>query len=162
MPAKSFVGQTVERTHSIVLEGETDMVFPLFGPIREADWAAGWEPEMVAGDGLTPQRGAVFRTVDDDRGETVWLLSHLDLEERRIGYVRTTPLSDLAEISIAVDPHPSEGSIATVTYRITSLSEEGNQYAGSFTEERYGELIDEWQTAINHFLATGEQLSTHL
>ncbi len=117
---------------------------------------------MVAGDGLTPERGSVFRTIDDERGETVWLLARLDAEQRRIGYVRTTPLSDLAEISIGVDPHPSGGSTATITYRITSLSEEGNRFAESFTDERYGELIDEWRTAINYFLSTGEQLHTQL
>lgn len=101
--SEKFTGKVADRTHTIVLHAEPDTVFPLFGPIREAEWAAGWEPRIVAGDGQAPARGCVFRTTDHERGETVWLLVQLDVEKRRIGYVRTTPLSDLAEISIGIE-----------------------------------------------------------
>ncbi len=160
--SSGFPGRVVERTHTIVLNDEPDRVFPLFGPERETDWATGWEPEIVAGDGLAPERGCVFRTRDPDRGETVWLLARLDRERHHIGYVRTTPSSDLAEISIVVKALRGGGSSARITYRITGLSEAGNRYVEGFTEERYQELIDEWALAINHFLTTGEQLPTRL
>ena len=157
-----FFGRVVERTHRIALNGEADQVFPLFGPIREADWVAGWEPEMVAGDGLTPERGCVFRTFDTERGETVWLLAQLDFEDCRIGYLRATPQSDLAEITIEVESDAPGRSVAAITYRVTGLSEAGNRYAESFTEQHYQEWIDEWAVAINHYLATGHRLPTHL
>jgi len=162
MVGRRFTGRVVERTHGIILDGEPDDVFALFGPIREADWAADWEPEIVAGDGQAPERGCVFRTYDDDRGETVWLLAGLDRNERRIEYVRVTPLVDLAEIAISVDEHQPGRSRAEVTYRIVGLSEEANHYVDGFTEERYAALIDEWATAINHYRATGERLATEL
>ena len=160
--AGGFDARVVERTHTIVLNGEPAVVFPLFGPVREGDWVAGWEPEIVSGDGLTPKRGCVFRTFDQKRGETVWLLSDIDSGDHRITYVRTTPRSDLAEINIEVKQHQSGLARASITYRLVGLSEAGNRYVESFTEERYRELIDEWEVAINHFLETGEQLPTRL
>ncbi|MGZ8754742.1 MAG: hypothetical protein ACXW15_06090 [Acidimicrobiia bacterium] len=160
--SEKFTGKVADRTHTIVLHAEPDTVFPLFGPIREAEWAAGWEPRIVAGDGQAPARGCVFRTTDRERGETVWLLVQLDVEKRRIGYVRTTPQSDLAEISIGIEPKGSGQSSARISYRITGLSDAGNRYVDSFTEDWYGELIDEWAVAINHYLNTGRQLPTRL
>ncbi len=155
------VGQVAERTHQIVLNGEPDEVFPLFGPVREADWAAGWEPEVIAGDAVQPERGCVFRTNDNERGETIWLLAQLDPSKRRIGYVRTTPRSDLAEIIIEVRPDSPGQSQAQITYRVTGLSDKGNRYVAQFTQERYVEWLNEWAVAINHYLATGEQHPTH-
>jgi hypothetical protein len=157
-----FRAVVVERTHQITLNSDPDEVFPLFGPAREADWAAGWEPDLVTCRPQEPQPGCVFRTYDSDRGETIWLLSRLDRPRRRIEYVKTTPASDLSQIAVTVS-HAGEGSAsAEVTYRMTGLSAPGNAYVASFTDERYRRLIEEWATAINHYLTTGEQRPTGL
>ena len=159
---RGFRGRVVEQTHAILLDGDPDEVFALFGPVREADWAADWNPEIVAGDGHTPERGCVFRTYHDDRGETIWLLAGLDRDERWIEYVRVTPLSDLAEITIRVDQPEPGRSRAEVTYRIVGLTVDANHYVDGFTEARYAALIDEWATAINHYRTTGERLAPEL
>ena len=158
----TFRGLVVERTHRITLDGEPEAVFALFGPLREAEWAAGWEPELLAYSAGVPEPGWVFRTYDADRGETVWLLALLESEQRHIEYVRTTPKSDLAQIRITVSEVEGGRSSAEITYRLTGLSDAGNRYVGSFTEAHYRDLIDEWATAINHYLATGEALATSL
>ncbi len=158
----STSGRVAERIHAIGLDGEPDDVFPLFGPIREADWAAGWDPEVVAGDALQPELGCVFRTTGAERGETIWLIAELDASKRRIGYVRTTPTSDLTQIVIDVRPDSPGQSQAQITYRVTGLSDAGNRYVEQFTHERYVEWLKEWAVAINHYLATGEQHPTHL
>lgn len=164
MPESSdqFRAVVIERTHEITLDGGPDEVFPLFEPAREADWATGWEPELVTCRVHEPQPGCVFRTHDPDRGETIWLVTRLDRPRRHIEYVKTTPTSDLSQIAVTVTGAPHDSATAAVTYRMTGLSAAGNAYVASFTEERYRELIEEWETAINHFLATGEQHPTEL
>jgi len=157
-----FRGIVVERTHQISLHGDADAVFAMFGPIREADWAAGWDPELVSGDPEAPQPGCVFRTRDAVRGTTIWLLSRLEHAPRRIEYVKTTPSSDLTEITITVEAAGAACARAEVTYRLTGLSPTGNEYVTGFSELRYRELIDEWATAINHCLTTGGRLHTEL
>ena len=160
--AEPFVGRVAGRTHEIVLNGEPDTVFSLFGPIREADWASGFEPEVVVGDALTLELGCVFRTRDTVRGETIWLLVELDAADRRIGYVRVTPRFDLTRLVINVESGGPGQSVADITYRFTGLSHEGNRYVDQFTQERYVGWINEWAVAINHYLATGQQYSTEL
>ena len=161
-PTHPFRARTVERTHRITLNGGADEVFPLFGPAREADWAAGWEPELVTCQARDPEPGCVFRTTHPERGVTIWLVSRLDRTRRSIEYVKTTPASDLTEIVVTVSPKDAGSSFADVTYRMTGLSSAGNEYLATFTVARYRELIEEWATAINHYLATGEQLPTAL
>jgi len=157
-----FRGLVVQRTHRIALQGDADEVFALFGPVREADWAAGWDPELVSGDPEALEPGGVFRTRDPVRGTSIWLLSRLDPTRRRVEYVKTTPVSDLTQITITVAPEAASEARAEVTYRLTGLSPAGNEYVAGFTEPRYRELIDEWATAINHYLTTGGRLHTEL
>ena len=157
-----FRGLVVQRTHRIALQGDADEVFALFGPVREADWAAGWDPELVSCDPEALEPGCVFRTRDPVRGTTIWLMSGLDPTRRRVEYVKTTPASDLTQITISVASEGAGKARAEVTYRLTGLSPTGNEYVAGFTEPRYRELIDEWATAINRYLATGGQAPTEL
>lgn len=76
--------------------------------------------------------------------------------------MKTTPASDLTQITITVAPEAASEARAEITYRLTGLSPTGNEYVAGFTEPRYRELIDEWATAINHYLATGGQTPTEL
>ena len=96
----TFRATSTEQHHQIVLDGDPAEVFALFGPVREGDWAADWDPELISGDADAPEVGCVFRTRDPARGETIWLLSGLDRDRRIIEYVRTTPSSDVTQIRI--------------------------------------------------------------
>ena len=105
-----------------------------FTPEGEARWLPGWQPEYLHPEGDTVQEGAVFRT--RLHGEpAVWLVSHFDLAGGAIDYVRVTPESRIGTVSIRCAPAP-EGTLVTVTYRMTALSPAGEQaldaFAGQF------------------------------
>lgn len=42
-----FESARISRTSTITLNGPLGEVFPLFGPVREKEWAAGWEPRVL-------------------------------------------------------------------------------------------------------------------
>ena len=46
--------------------------------------------------------------------------------------------------------------------RLTGLSALGNDYVARFTGPHFRVWIEEWATAINHYLATGTPLHTAL
>ncbi len=158
---QEFEAAEATRTSAIILKGSPDDVFPLFSPVREAEWAEGFSPTILSS-GQDPVRaGCVFTTEQPSRGKTIWLLSEYDQEERRVSYVRVTPTSNLAQITILVIPGKDRTSVAQVTYKFTSLSEKGNEYVSKFTEDYYREWIAGWETAINHYLTTGKRLTHH-
>src|SRR5689334_10777405 len=55
-------GLYVERTEEFEVAAPADVVFPLFGPDRESDWASDWRPEPVYPVEVKAVEGAVFRT----------------------------------------------------------------------------------------------------
>ena len=49
MQLSDFKAQRLSRTGVITLNASLDQVFPLFGPMREMEWAEGWQPETACG-----------------------------------------------------------------------------------------------------------------
>ncbi|MGI9104043.1 MAG: hypothetical protein ACR2IF_16505 [Terriglobales bacterium] len=158
--APAFQGKAVTRTGVIRLHGGIDKVFPLFGPIEEKHWAAGWEPRVVyfAGPGEVAE-GMVFIT--GDNGETTWVLSHYDPAGHAIAYYNVTPAYQLRKIEIRCRPLPGEVTEATVTYTHVGLSDRGNQDVEHMNEAAYAEKMASWEKAINHYLKTGTTLPHH-
>lgn len=146
----------VERSGGFDLPAPTEIVFPLFGPGRESDWAWGWHPEPVQPDHIAAEEGAVFKT-NHDGSEAIWLLNRYDPGAGRIEYITFRNEDRLGIISIHVSSAP-EGSHVEVIYSFTALSEKGRASIAHFTGEHYRHMMHDWQHAISHYLATGETL----
>jgi hypothetical protein len=147
----------VVRTASFDLAGPKDVVFPLFGPDREREWAWGWRPEPVDPGRVVSEEGAVFMT-SHQGDRAVWVVSRYDPEAGEVEYVTFRHDDRLGVISIVVTPTAAGGSHVEVTYTFTALSEKGMQHIAHFTEEYYRAMMNTWQRAINHYLETGEVL----
>jgi hypothetical protein len=146
----------VERSGTITLQGVPNVVFPLFGPDREREWAEGWEPEPVYPPAVEAREGAVFRTRHGG-AEAVWVVSRHDAEGRFVEYTTFRRDDRVTRIRVSVDPDPGhEGwSVARVTYALTALSEQGAHHLAHFTEAHYREMMGEWEQAINGILVGG-------
>jgi len=126
-----------------------DEAFPLFGARREMDWDPDWRPHFLGTED-------VF-LVENEIGTSVWVMTQYDASERAVGYVRVTPQHTVAQIWITITPSGENASRATVTYRLTGLSTEGNQYVARFAKE-FPAKAQLWGDVINHYLATGKPL----
>ena len=91
--------------------------------------------------------GAVFTTKDHDH-DVVWVLTTYDETALRISYVIVSPNRSAAQLDIALKTIGAKDTEATVTHRMTALSEEGDRdvkdFAGEFPLER-----DHWEHAIS-------------
>ena len=135
------------------LAAPADSVFPLFGPVREAEWAPGWEPHFIAPE--TPAQtadGAVF-TTPGEHGETIWVMTTYDPRQRRVAYVIVTPGSHVAELWIQVASQGSARARADVTYRYTALGTPGNAAISHFLDT-WPSRQHHWEHAINGYLET--------
>jgi hypothetical protein len=155
----NFKAEHVTRTGSILLHGRIGEVFPLFGPVREAEWAHGWAITILhAETDLLEEEGAVFTTHLHDDLPTIWLITCYEPAAHRIEYARLTPKSRATMVKIRCEA-AGDQTRAQVTYAITGLNEHGNQYVREFTESAYTSMMQHWEHAINHRLTTGETLS---
>lgn len=144
-----------QRTQSftILLKGSVADVTPLFGPLREAEWAPTWTPRFLHPAKGVQREGAVFTTTAANGKERVWLLTAYDVKQGRVEYVFVTPGFTANEIKIQVLPDGAKQSKATITYRHSALSPEGNEEVAKL-DSHWGERQSaHWESAINALLA---------
>jgi hypothetical protein len=148
---KSEVPHRAVHSYTQRLEASPDAVFPLLCPVRECEWVEGWNPRLVvSGSGLA-ELDCVFVTGPAE-GEATWVVTEYE-PPVRIGFVKVMPGETVVRISIELAPEGKARTRARVTYGCTALSEEGRTVVDGFTEEHYAEFMNEWEEALNRFLA---------
>ena len=146
-----------QRTQSftIVLNGSVADVTPLFGPVREAEWAPTWTPRFIHPAEGAQREGVVFTTTSADGKDRLWLLTAYDAKGGRVEYVFVVPGFMANEIKIQVIPNGEEQCKATITYRHSALSPEGNKEVAKLDALWAEQQRVHWETAINQALAKG-------
>ena len=146
-----------QRTQSftIMLKGAVADVTPLFGPVREAEWAPTWRPRFIHPAQAAQRQGVVFTTTSADGKERVWLVTAYDAKAGRVEYVFVVPGFTANEIKIQVIPNGEGQCKATITYRHSALSPEGNKEVAKLDAHWAEQQRVHWETAINQALAKG-------
>jgi len=149
---------TVEqRTQSftIILNGSVSDVTPLFGPVREAEWARDWSPRFIHPVQGVQREGVVFTTSPGDGRDRLWLLTTYDVRNGRVEYVVMTPAFTANEIKVRVVPDGVQHCKATITYRRSALAPEGNEEVAKLDAHWAEEQRMHWEAAINEAIAKG-------
>ena len=146
-----------QRTQSftITLNGSVSDVTPLFGPVREAEWAPDWSPRFIHPTQGVQREGVVFTTSPGHGRDRLWLLTTYDVRNGRVEYVVVTAAFTANEIKIRVVPDGEQHCQATITYRRSALTSEGNEEVAKLDARWAEEQRIHWETAINEALAKG-------
>ena len=127
----------ITRTMALDLPADADAAFPLFGPVREAEWSPEWKPAFIAPNPATQSAdGAVF-TTGAGNSPTTWVMTDYDPGRHIVRYVHVRPGQVVTQLWIEVSSSSARGSRADVTYRLTALSTAGRDllahFAGAFS-----------------------------
>jgi hypothetical protein len=144
------------QSFTIGLNGSVADVTPLFGPVREAEWAPGWSPHFIHPAQGVQREGVVFTTTSGDGRDRLWLLTTYDLRNGRVEYVAITPAFTASEIKIRVLSDGERHSRATITYRRSALAPEGNTEVAKLDAHWAEQQRIHWETAINEALTKGD------
>ena len=137
------------------MNGSVSDVTPLFGPVREAEWAPDWSPRFIHPVQGVQREGVVFTTSPGDGRDRLWMLTTYDVRNGRVEYVVVTPAFTANEIKIRVIPDREKHCKATITYRRSALTPEGNEEVVKLNAHWAEEQRIHWETAINETLAKG-------
>lgn len=163
-PATSFRGERTVDRHTQTIHASPDRIFPLICPVREAEWAQGWNGKPVfAASGFAEENG-VFATEHGGENEpTIWLITRRDPLAHETEFVYFIPGRQVVRLAIGIKPIGEDRSNVDITYIRTGISDEGNamvsqaQRSGAFEK-----TMKEWEDAMNHYLTTGRLLeATH-
>ena len=141
------------QSFTIELNGPVAGVTPLFGPVREAEWAPGWAPRFLRPAHGAQKEGVILTTTSGHGKDRLWVLTVYDAREGRVGYVVVTPGITATEIQIRVVPDREQHCKATITYRRSALRPEGNQEVAQLDAHWAKNQQVHWETAINAALA---------
>jgi len=136
------------------LAGPPEEVFPLLCPVRESEWLAGWQCEMIhTGSGVAEQ-DCVFSTTDPESGKRdVWLISRYR-PPREIEFIRFD-CRRVIRYTIRLEEHGEGGTVARWRQVLTAI--DGGEITGP-SPEAFAAMVAKDEQALNHFLTTGEQL----
>ena len=153
-----FKSERIQRSAIIVIDGKIENVFPLFGPIREMEWAEGWNPEIIyrsAPDALMEEH-MIFQTNGHDEKYT-WTISQYRPEHHLIEYTVST-CERIWFIRVRCQ-EVGERTEAGVSYTYTALTENGARKNAHALKSMFAHNLKDWEEAINYYLKTGKQLT---
>lgn len=148
-----FHALRLTRTGVIRLNAPPAVVFPLFTPEGERQWAPGWDPTSIYPASGEATCDMVFSTKHHDQSDMIWAMIAYDQEDFAVSYLRVAPTSHSARIDVRCAGAGGETTGATVSYCFTGLTEAGNAYVAQYTEAHYRAWLQGWETAINDALA---------
>jgi len=131
-------------------------VFQLLCPVREAEWADGWLPELVISSSGVAERDCVFITADKLE-KTIWYITRHEPERWFVEMLKILPGVTACRLEIQLSEN-GDGCFADVTYSHTSMGAAGDEFVTKFTADAYKKSMQAWEKALNHFLTTGQLL----
>ena len=162
MPEKispAFKAKHVTRSYEQTINADPAKVFDLLCPVKEAEWLDGWDYALLHSESGLAEEGCVFLSRQEGEKDTIWMITKRDVQKRKIEFVRATPESRIARLTITVAEKAASVSKVKITYVITALCEEGNRFLDAFTPENFEAAMKFWEKSMNYYLETGKKLS---
>ena len=160
MTIPTFKSKRISKTRIINLNAPLGKVFPLFGPIREKEWAADWNPQLIFSITGLAEEHMVFCTQSPQGHDPnfTWIMSRYSPDQSFIEYTVFAP-ERLWWITIQCREGITESlTEAEITYTFTGLTENGNAINARALDAMYHQELKDWEVSINHYLKTGERL----
>ncbi len=133
------------------LAAPPERVFPLLCPVREVEWAPGWNPTLVLADSGVAEPDCVFTTAEEE-GEATWVFTDHDPNGLMVRFVKVVPRLYLLAAEIRLESAGSGRSRAEVLYRYTALSRDGEAFVTARTPEWWEGFMREWEDSLNAYL----------
>ncbi len=154
----SQTSERIERTASFLVNAEIENAFPLFGPIREKEWATGWEPQIIYSRSSEVEVHMIFKTAasNPDEKEYIWVVTQYRPADFFIEYTVST-LQRIWFITVSCKPQ-QDSTLVSVTYSYIGLTEEGNKINKLASEKMFADNLKDWEEAINYYITTGKRL----
>jgi hypothetical protein len=151
------IAKRIDKSASFIVNTQIEKAFPLFGPIREKEWAAGWEPEIVYATHAEIEQHMIFKTPGKLPDEKyTWIVTQYRPEEYLIEY--TVSAQDRIWFITVKCKSQREITAVTVTYTYTGFTEEAHQLNKQAMEKMFAHELEDWRAAVNYFLKTTKRL----
>jgi hypothetical protein len=142
----------VTRRYIQTIEASPAEVMPLLCPVRETEWASGWDPALVVSASGVVERDCLFTTPDGER-EATWVVTEHEPSRGLVELFKVTPGFAVVRVRIVLESAGDPArTAAEVTYTYTALGPEGEAFVRGRTEAAYAEFMRTWEAELNQYL----------
>jgi hypothetical protein len=141
----------VRRSYTQKLRARPADIFPLLCPVREREWAEGWDPLAVYSTTGFAEIDCIFIT-GQDKPESIWVITEFDPVRHRLEIIKVSPGMTVCRISINLSEDGSGNTDAEVIYMYTAISREGEQFVKDYSQEFFNGFMQFSESALNSFL----------
>lgn len=139
-----------EEQFTFVVEEVLERVFPLFGAMRERDWAPGWNPRPIWPQQPSDRDGMVFQ-IDHPLGTATWVNTEFNSRDGRVSYAYLIPEVMVTRIRIQLEAR-GENTRVEVVYQRTALEGRADEKVRELAREDRC-AGDDWARQIRGLLA---------
>ena len=143
-------------TYTQTIAAAPGEVFPLLCPVREEDWAPGWQTRLVVSNTGLVEEDCIFITPGEP-ADAIWIVTDHDAETLKLRMFRIVPGVVVSRLDIAL-LEDGPGTKAAISYEHTALSKAGRAIVIGHTESSYRKFMEGWEAAINAYLKTGKMI----
>ena len=155
---KTFKAKRVTRSYIQTINAEPSEVHALICPVKEAEWLDGWDCDLIFSQSGFAEAGCVFISRTEAEKETIWLITKRDDQRYETEFVRITPGSRIAYLTVRIEAGGNHTSRMHIAYTFTALTEDGNEFIEKFSEANFVKDMQFWGATMNHYLETGRPL----
>jgi hypothetical protein len=151
----------VKHSYTQSINGTPEQVFPLLCPVGELDWAPGWSIDWVISTTGLVEQECMFQTppAAGTKDASIWIVTRHAPDDFQVEMYKVTPGLTVGKLGISLTASGDTDTRAQISYEFTSLGADGDAFLASFTTEWYENFMRGWETAMNHYLKTGELLA---
>ncbi len=145
------------KKHTILLEGDPEVVFPLLCPVREYEWIEPWKCDMVYSVSGFAEQDCIFQTdFPQDGPKDTWVVCRYE-KPKLLEFVRVNGIRAIRyTISLRrIGEGKTESEWQQV---ITGLNAEGDRFVESLSDEEFKHRVQRIEQMLNHYLTTGQML----
>ncbi len=146
----------VRHSYTQSINGRREAVFPLLCPIREIDWADGWNPRLVLSACGLVEQDCVF-VMPGAPEDTIWVVTAYEPGRFHLEMLMVTPGRTVGKLEITLRRGDADNTKADVIYTHTSLGPAGDAYLKDLTRNWYVDFMKTWEAELNHYLQTGKK-----
>ena len=117
------------RSYTQQLVAPPHIVFPLLCPVREAEWANGWDPIRVWSASGFVEEDCVFTTPGEPAA--IWVVTRLDPDRFFVEMVKVTPGVTVCRLTIQLEATENGSAPMSATATPVSVLRATNSWRGS-------------------------------
>ncbi len=141
----------VTRSYTQKLRGRPSDVFPMLCPVREREWADGWDPLTVYSNSGFAEKDCIF-TTGEEEPESFWIMTNYDPGRLILEILKVTPGMTVARITISLSEDGSGNTDAEVVYMYTAIGREGEEFVNNYSQDFFNGFMQFSESALNSYL----------